>query len=111
MPERRRAERVRILGDLPGEVTIVQPLRVSDLSQGGAAVELARQLAIESLHEFRLVLGPRTVVAKGRVVYCRISNIAVDHVTYLAGIEFIDLSAHAREAIALYIGERPRGAG
>ena len=103
--ERRRESRLRILGTLQGDVTIVQPVRVVDISPGGASVEIERALALESLHDFRLALGERTAVVKARVAYCRISDIWPDHVIYRAGLEFIEVSSHASVAIAAYIAE------
>lgn len=101
--ERRREDRLRILGTLPGDVTIVEPVRIIDISQHGASVEIERSLALESLHDFRLSLGERSAVVKARVAYCRVSDIWPDHMTYRAGLEFLELSPHVREAIAAYI--------
>lgn len=103
--ERRREERLRILGTLPGDVTIVEPVRIVDISQHGASVELERSLALESLHDFRLALGDRTAIVKARVAYCRVSDIWPDHVIYRAGLEFLDLSSRVHDAIAAYIAE------
>ena len=101
--ERRREERLRILGNLQGDVTIVQPVRVMDVSVSGASLEIERALAIESLHDFRLPIGEVSVVVKARVAYCRISDIWPDHVVYRAGVEFVDVLPHVREAIAEHI--------
>jgi c-di-GMP-binding flagellar brake protein YcgR len=101
--ERRRESRLRILGTLQGDVTIVQPVRIIDISAGGASVEIERALALESLHDFRLNLGERSAIVKARVAYCRISDIWPDHVMYRAGLEFVEVSPHARDAIATYI--------
>ncbi len=103
--ERRREERLRILGTLPGDVTIVEPVRIIDISQHGASVEIERSLALESLHDFRLALGDRSAIVKARVAYCRVSDIWPDHVIYRAGLEFLDLSPHAEAAIAAYIAD------
>jgi hypothetical protein len=103
--ERRRDERLRILGSLQGDVTIVQPVRVMDISINGASVEIERPLVIESLHDFRLPLGEVSVVVKARVAYCRISDIWPDHVIYRAGVEFINVQPQVREAIAQHISD------
>jgi c-di-GMP-binding flagellar brake protein YcgR len=103
--ERRRESRLRILGALQGDVTIVQPVRIIDISEGGASVEVERALALESLHDVRLALNERSAIVKARVAYCRISDIWPDHVIYRAGLEFVEVSPHAREAIAAYIAE------
>jgi c-di-GMP-binding flagellar brake protein YcgR len=103
--ERRREERLRILGTLPGDVTIVEPVRIIDLSQHGASVEIERSLPLESLHDVRLALGDRSAVVKARVAYCRVSDIWPDHMIYRAGLEFLDVSPHVRQAIAAFIAE------
>lgn len=103
--ERRREERLPILGTLPGDVTIVEPVRITDISQHGASVELERSLALESLHDFRLALGERSAIVKARVAYCRVSDIWPDHMIYRAGLEFLDVSPRVHDAIAAYIAE------
>jgi hypothetical protein len=61
------------------------------------------QLAPESLHDFRFFLVDRSVVVKGRIAHCRIGDVEHDRVTYRAGIEFVEPSAHVREAVDAYI--------
>ena len=54
---KREGERLQILGDLHGEVMVFQPMAVKELSHGGAQVETAFPLHVDSLLEFRLTLG------------------------------------------------------
>jgi hypothetical protein len=89
---KREGERLQILGDLHGEVMVFQPMAVKELSHGGAQVETAFPLHLDSLHEFRLTLGDQSVVVKGRIVHCSISDIDQEIVLYRSGIEFVDLS-------------------
>lgn len=103
MERRGDRERHEILGELSGEVTILQPMRVLEVSMGGAQLELGVPLTIDSLHDFRLGLAEHAVIVKGRVVHCRISEIEPDRVVYRAGIEFVEPSHHASEAIRAYI--------
>jgi hypothetical protein len=103
MERRSDRERHEILGELSGEVTILQPMRVLEISMGGAQLELGVPLTIESLHDFRLGLAEHAVIVKGRVVHCRISEIEPDRVVYRAGIEFIQPSHHALEALRAFI--------
>ena len=88
----REAERLQILGDLHGEVMVFQPMAVRELSHGGAQVETAFPLHVDSLHEFRLTLGERSVIVKGRVAHCSISDVDQEIVLYRSGIEFIETS-------------------
>src|SRR5712691_9024818 len=90
--EKRDRERIEILGELHGEVMIFQPLSIKEISRGGCLVETAFPLHINSLHEVRLTLGDRSVVMKGRVAHCRISDVDQEVVTYRSGIEFIELN-------------------
>ena len=101
--ERRTQQRMEILGETPGDVTIIQPMRVIEISVGGAQFEIEVPLQLESLHDCRLTLGEHVVVVKGRVAHCRIVDINPDHVVYRAGIEFIDTPPHARDLIARYM--------
>jgi len=98
-----RHERVPILGELRGEVMIFQPLTITQISLGGARVETAFPLHLDSLHDFRLTLGGLSVVVKGRIVHCRISDVDQEQVTYRAGVEFVEPPERVREAIAEFI--------
>jgi hypothetical protein len=86
----REAERLQILGDLHGEVMVFQPMTIKEISRAGAQVETAFPLQLDSLHEFRLTLGDQSVVVKGRVVHCSISDVDQDVVLYRAGVEFVE---------------------
>jgi hypothetical protein len=103
--DRRAADRTRILGGLRAEVMVYQPMTVRDISHGGAQVETAFPLHIDSLHEIRLELKDAAVVVKGRVVYCRISDVDPEAVVYRSGIEFIEPSTGVRGVITHFIDE------
>ena len=63
--ENRDRERVPILGHLRGEVMVFQHMTILDISNGGAQIETAFPLLLDSLHEFRLTLGDLSVEAFG----------------------------------------------
>jgi hypothetical protein len=107
--EKREAERIEILGDLPGDATVVQPLAVKELSRRGAQVETSFALQVDSLHEFRIALGDHSVVVKGRVAHCRISDVDQTGLVYRAGVEFIDPPARAANAIAQFLEDLKAG--
>src|SRR3989442_15221055 len=90
--DKRDSERILILGELHGEVMVFQPMAIKEISRGGAQVETAFPLQLDSLKEFRLTLGDRSVVLKGRVAHCSISDVDQEVVTYRSGIEFIEPS-------------------
>src|SRR5437868_9538854 len=100
---KRFSERIEILGELIGEVMIFQPIAIKEISRGGAQVETGFPLQLDSLHEFRLTLGDRSVVLKGRVAHCSISDVDQELVTYRSGIEFIEPSDRVYSVISEFI--------
>lgn len=101
--DRREGHRVTILGELRGEVMVFQPMTVTEVGPGGAQIETAFPLQLDSLHDFRLSLGGHSVIVKGRIVHCRISDVEEERVVYCAGVEFVEPSEHAREAIEAFL--------
>ena len=100
---KRDGDRIQILGELRGEVMLFEPMAIRELSRGGAQVETAFRLQLDSLHELRLTLGDRSIVVKGRVVHCSISDVDQELVTYRSGIEFIELSDRVYSVITEFI--------
>jgi len=101
--EKRDRERIEILGELHGEVMIFQPLSIKEISRGGCLVETTFPLHLNSLHDVRLTLGDRSVVMKGRVAHCRISDVEQEIVTYRSGVEFIEMNDRVRDVIKDFI--------
>jgi hypothetical protein len=102
--EKRDPERIEILGELHGEVMVFQPLSIKEISRGGCLVETAFPLHINSLHDIRLTLGDQSVVLKGRVAHCSISDVDQEVVHYRSGLEFIEPSARINDVIVDFIG-------
>jgi hypothetical protein len=101
--EKRDRERVEILGELHGEIMVFQPLSIKEISRGGCLVETAFPLHLNSLHDLRLTLGDQSVVLKGRVAHCRISDVDQEVVHYKSGMEFIEPSERIRGVIREFI--------
>jgi hypothetical protein len=101
--DKRDRERIQILGELHGEVTVFQDVAIKEISCGGAQVETTFPLQLDSLHNFRLTLGDRSVVLKGRVAHCRISDVDQELVTYCSGIEFVEAPERVSSAISEFI--------
>jgi len=101
--EKREMPRVDILGRLAGEVSVLAPIVIHDISRTGAQVECAFPLILGSGHELRLYLGDDPVVVKARVAHCHIADLGHELVRYVAGVEFVDLTPHAASAIGAYI--------
>lgn len=99
----RDAERIQILGDLRGEVMVFQPMAIREISRGGVQVETAFPLHLDSLHDCRLTLGDRSVIVKGRVVHCSISDVNQEVVIYRSGIEFIEPPDRVDDVVADFI--------
>ena len=100
---KRDTERTEILGELLGEVMVFQPMAIKEISHGGAQVETGFPLQLDSLHDFRLTLGDRYVVVKGRVAHCSISDVEQEGVLYRSGIEFIEPSERVANVIAEFL--------
>jgi len=101
--DKRDTERIQILGELHGEVMVFQPMVIKEISRGGCQVETGFPLHLDSLHEFRLTLGERSVVVKGRIVHCSISDIDQEIVLYRSGIEFVEPSERFTSVIDGFI--------
>ncbi len=100
---KRDTERVLILGELHGEVMVFQPMTIKDISRGGAQIETTFQLQLDSLHDFRLTLGDRSIVVKGRVTHCSISDVEQEGVLYRSGVEFVEPSEPVSTVITDFI--------
>jgi hypothetical protein len=100
---KRDSERIQILGEFHGEVMVFQPITVKEISVGGTQVESHFPLQLDSLHDFRLTLGGRSVVIKGRVAHCSISDVDQEIVVYRSGIEFVDPPERVHSVIAEFI--------
>jgi hypothetical protein len=103
MSNTRDGERVPTPGQVTGEVTVYEPITILDLSDRGALVETQFALHLDSLHEFRLSLGTRSVVVKGRIAHCQIGELNHGTVLYRTGVEFIEPSEHALSAIHSFV--------
>jgi len=101
--DKRDTERIEILGELGGEVMVFQPMAIRKISRGGAQVETGFPLQLDSLHDFRLTLGDRSIVIKGRVAHCSISDVDQEAVLYKSGIEFIEPPERIAGVISSFI--------
>ena len=107
--DKRDTDRLEILGELHGEVMVFQPMAIKEISHGGAQVETGFPLQLDSLHDFRLTLGERSVVIKGRVAHCSISDVDQDVVLYRSGIEFIEPPDRVASVVSEFIGAVKNG--
>src|SRR5438046_4046307 len=101
--DKRDTERVQILGELRGEITVFQPMAIKEISRGGAQIETGFALQVDSLHDFRLTLGDRSVVVKGRVAHSHISDVEEELILYRSGIEFIEPTDNVLGVIGAFV--------
>ena len=101
--DKRDTRRIEILGELRGEVMVFQPMAIREISRGGAQVETAFPLQLDSLHDFRLTLGDQSIVIKARVAHCSISDVDQEVVLYRSGIEFIEPPDRVATVVAEFI--------
>jgi hypothetical protein len=102
-PDKRDRERVPMARQLEGAVMVFQPMTVADISHTGAQVETPFPLQLDSLHDFRLSLGERSVIVKGRIAHCHVGQLRNDTTVYRSGVEFVEPSEPVRLAIADFV--------
>ena len=100
---KRDSERVPVPAPLHGEVKVFQPMTILDVSAGGAQIETPFALQLDSLHEFRISLGERSIVVKGRIAHCHIGELKGGVVLYRTGVEFVEVSDHVHAAIEHFV--------
>ena len=103
MTDKRGTERVPIPSSVTGEVTVFQPMTILDMSERGVQIESPYPLQNDSLHDFRLTLNQRSVIVKGRVAYCQIGELRDGVVLYRSGVEYVEASGHALNAIRDFV--------
>jgi len=86
-----------------GEVKVYQPMTILDISKGGLQIETPFALQLDSLHDFRMSLGERSIVVKGRIAHCHIGELTEGVVLYRTGVEFIENADHAQSAIEAFV--------
>jgi len=101
--DKRETERVSPTSQLEGAVMVFQPMTIVEISHNGALVETPFVLQLDSLHEFRLSLGDRSVVVKGRIAHCYVGDLRNDATVFRSGIEFVEPSEPVRQAIATFV--------
>jgi len=110
MTSTRQGERVPILGEMTGEIMVLEPLLVRELGTGGATIETRFPLPLNSLHDLRFSVGTHAVVVKARVVHSHTGTAgdsaggSVDpKAVYHSGVEFVEPPAYVDAAITQYL--------
>jgi c-di-GMP-binding flagellar brake protein YcgR len=104
-PDRRHSPRIDLLVAIRGDLMALnEAARVMQLSAHGMMVETTVPLSPRDTHEFRLSLTGHPLQVKTRVVHSRMA-VDRDDVTYVSGLEFIDLDEGAASEIASFIAQ------
>lgn len=82
---------------------VLEPLLVKELGAYGATIETRFPLALNSLHDLRLMLGGAAVVVKARVVHSQVGEMEQDAVRYRSGVEFVEPPAYVGAAITEFL--------
>jgi PilZ domain-containing protein len=101
--DKRDRQRIPTAWHLEGAVMVFQPMTIADISHTGAQIETAFPLQLDSLHDFRLSLGDRSVVVKGRIAHCQVGDLRDGVAVYRTGVEFVEPSEPVRHAIAEFV--------
>ena len=101
--DKRDTDRVAIPAPLYGEVKVYQPMTILDVSKSGAQIETPFALQLDSLLDFRISLGERSVIVKGRIAHCHIGELKEGVILYRTGVEFIETSDHVQSAIEHFV--------
>ena len=100
---RRDTDRVPVPSQVHGEVMVYHPMTILNVGTGGLQIETPFPLQIDSLHDFRISLGERSIVVKGRIVHCHIGELTQGVVLYRSGVELVDTSDHAQSTIEVFV--------
>ena len=101
--DQRQGRRFDLFASLHGEVTVTQPVEIRDLSARGMRVATRLALNVNAYHEFRLTIGDRAAVVKGRVAHTRPSQNDQGVTVYVSGIEFVEVSEVSQSIINRFL--------
>ena len=96
MTDRRSSLRFEIVGRLRGSLATAQPVRLHDVSPGGALVEVSFPLSVDSQHSVQLGVRGHISQLDVRVRHVRP---AIERGRYLIGLEFVSPAHIVDEAL------------
>ncbi len=109
-PDRRLAPRIDLLMAIRGDlISVNEAARVLQLSARGMMVETTVPLSPRDAHEFRLNLNGHPLQVKTRVVHSRMA-VDRDDVTYLSGLEFVEVDLATAAKIEAFIVQQQKAA-
>jgi hypothetical protein len=87
--DRRGRPRFEIVGQLWGALESVEPLRLHNLSRGGALIEARVPLQPDSIHRLRFSHAGQVADLQARVRHVTARSGASPHDSFLVGLEFL----------------------
>jgi hypothetical protein len=78
-------------------------MTVLEMSHRGARIETRFPLHIDSLHDFRLSMGERSLIVKGRIVHSEVTQLSGGNVLYRTGVEFVEPTPYVAAAIGEFV--------
>jgi PilZ domain len=99
--ERRRHPRIRLEGRAVGRATVLAEFRVVGLWESGGTLELPLPLALGSLCDLTLSLGPGSVDLKARVV--QVESVGERDEGYRVNVDFITMDAEDQELLYAFL--------
>jgi hypothetical protein len=93
--DRRGRPRFEIVGQLWGALESVEPLRLHNLSRGGALIEARVPLQPESIHRLRFAYRGQVSDLQARVRHVTPLSTASMHDRFLVGVEFLAVPSAA----------------
>ena len=104
-PDRRISPRIDLLVAIRGDLMALnEAARVLQLSESGMMVETTVPLSPRDAHEFRLNLNGHPLQVKTRVIHTRMA-VDRDDVTYVSGLEFVDVNEAAASELQAFIAK------
>ena len=111
----RRFPRVKVLGNVTGEVSLLHDVTVLDLGEGGARLEHAGRFGLGAVCFLRLAGPEGEILLKARVVHSMVSRTVPvpggePTLLYHSGVEFAALTSDALLALRQLLaslGEAP----
>ena len=99
MTDRRLTLRFEIVGRLRGSIATAEPVRLHDISPGGALVEVPFSLPVDSQQGVQVVTEDHVSAIEARVRHVRP---AFEMGRYLVGLEFTTPEHLVREALGTF---------
>jgi len=104
-PDRRHSPRIDLLVAIRGDLMALnEAAHVLQLSARGMMVETTVPLSPRDVHEFRLNLNGQPIQVKTRVAHTRMA-VDRDDVTYVSGLEFIEVDPATAGQLAAFIAQ------